>query len=98
MMCAAACAKHYAVHSGPDGLRHEFDAIASPKDLEETYLPHFKALVEAGIKGVMDAYNRVNGEGTCASEFLMGKLKNGALTAILCLTIAHWRIFIPSMA
>jgi len=75
VMRAAACAKHYAVHSGPEGLRHEFDAIANPKDLEETYLPHFKALVEAGVEGVMGAYNRVNGEGACASEFLMGKLE-----------------------
>jgi len=74
-MRAAACAKHYAVHSGPEGLRHEFDAIANPKDMEETYLPHFKALVEAGVEGVMGAYNRVNGEGACASEFLMGKLE-----------------------
>jgi len=75
VMRAAACAKHYAVHSGPEGLRHEFDAIANPKDLEETYLPHFKALVEAGVEGVMGAYNRVNGEGACASDFLMGKLE-----------------------
>ena len=75
VMRAAACAKHYAVHSGPEGVRHEFDAIVNPKDLEETYLPHFKALVEAGIEGVMGAYNRVNGEGACASEFLMGKLE-----------------------
>lgn len=74
VMRAAACAKHYAVHSGPEGVRHEFDAIANPKDMEETYLPHFKALVEAGVEGVMGAYNRVNGEGASASEFLMGKL------------------------
>ena len=75
VMRAAACAKHYAVHSGPEGIRHEFDAIATPKDLEETYLPHFKALVEAGAEGVMGAYNRVNGEGASASEFLMKKLE-----------------------
>lgn len=72
---AAACAKHFAVHSGPEAVRHEFDAKVSPKDIEETYLPAFEALVkEADVEGVMGAYNRVNGEGSCASEFLMGKL------------------------
>ena len=72
----AACAKHFAVHSGPEGLRHEFDAQVSPKDMEETYLPAFRALVEeARVEGVMGAYNRVNGEPACASEFLMGKLR-----------------------
>ncbi|MCL2400266.1 MAG: glycoside hydrolase family 3 C-terminal domain-containing protein [Defluviitaleaceae bacterium] len=74
VMRAAACAKHYAVHSGPEGLRHSFDAKASMKDMEETYLPHFEALVKAGVEGVMGAYNRVNSEGACASDFLMGKL------------------------
>lgn len=73
---AAACAKHFAVHSGPEALRHEFDAVASPKDLEETYLPAFEALVkEAKVEGVMGAYNRVNGEPCCGSEYLYGKLK-----------------------
>jgi len=71
---AAACAKHYAVHSGPEGVRHTFDAIASKKDMEEYYLPQFKALVEDGVEGVMGAYNRLNGEATCASPFLMKKL------------------------
>ena len=72
----AACAKHFAVHSGPEAVRHEFDAVATPKDMEETYLPAFKALVqEAQVEGVMGAYNRVNGEPACASQFLMGKLK-----------------------
>lgn len=75
VMRTAACAKHYAVHSGPEGGRHTFDAIASPKEMEEYYLPHFKDLVEAGVEGVMGAYNRLNGEGTCASPFLMDKLK-----------------------
>lgn len=70
----AACAKHFAVHSGPESLRHSFDAKASPKDLEETYLPSFEALVKAGVEGVMGAYNRVNGEPACASDFLMKKL------------------------
>lgn len=74
-MKAAACAKHFAVHSGPEKLRHEFDAKASAKDLEETYLPAFEVLVkEAKVEGVMGAYNRVNGEPACASDYLMNKL------------------------
>lgn len=73
---AAACAKHFAVHSGPESLRHEFDARVSEKDMEETYLPAFKALVKEGrVEGVMGAYNRVNCEPSCASEKLMGKLR-----------------------
>jgi len=73
---SAACAKHFAVHSGPEPLRHELDAKATPKDLEETYLPAFEALVREGkVEGVMGAYNRMNGEPTCASRFLMNKLK-----------------------
>lgn len=73
---AAACAKHFAVHSGPEAVRHEFDAVATPKDMEETYLPAFESLIkEANVEGVMGAYNRVNGEPACASPYLMGKLK-----------------------
>lgn len=69
---AAACAKHYVVHSGPEALRHEFDAVTSMKDLWETYMPAFKALVtEAKVEGVMGAYNRTNGEACCASPYLM---------------------------
>ena len=72
----AACAKHFAVHSGPESLRHEFNAEVSEKDLEETYLPAFEELVKnAHVEGVMGAYNRVNGEPSCASSYLMGKLK-----------------------
>ena len=71
----AACAKHFAVHSGPEANRHGFDAIASPRDLHETYLPAFKALVEAGVESVMGAYNRVNGEPACASPSLMRILR-----------------------
>jgi beta-glucosidase len=68
---AGACAKHYAVHSGPEALRHELDAIVSLKDLHETYLPAFKALVtEANVESVMGAYNRVLGEPACASDLL----------------------------
>lgn len=75
-MRAAACAKHFAVHSGPEALRHEFDAVANPKDMEETYLPAFEALVkEAKVESVMGAYNRTNGEPCCGSEYLSNKLK-----------------------
>ena len=70
----AACSKHFAVHSGPEALRHEFNAEATPKDLAETYLPAFEATVrEAGVESVMGAYNRVNGEPACGSEFLLKK-------------------------
>jgi beta-glucosidase len=71
---SAACAKHFAVHSGPEKIRHEFDAIASPQDMEETYLPAFKALVDAGVEGVMGAYNRTNGEPCCGSKTLLKEL------------------------
>ncbi len=67
----AATGKHFAVHSGPEGERHTFDAIASVKDMEETYFPAFEALVEAGVEAVMCAYNRVNGEVACGSDFLL---------------------------
>ena len=67
----AACAKHFAVHSGPEKLRHEFNAVVSPKDLRETYLPAFKALVDAKVEAVMCAYNRTNGEPCCANNFLL---------------------------
>ncbi len=68
----AACAKHYAVHSGPEAVRHSFDAVVNQKDLRETYLPAFEALVkEAGVESVMGAYNRVNGEPACGSKTLL---------------------------
>lgn len=70
----AACAKHYAVHSGPESERHEFDAKPTPKDLEETYLPAFKKLVDTGVEAVMGAYNRTLGEACCASDFLMNDI------------------------
>ncbi len=76
---AAACAKHFAVHSGPEVLRHEFDAIVTDKDLWETYLPAFEALVEAGVEAVMGAYNRVNGELCCGSKTLLTDLLRGTL-------------------
>jgi beta-glucosidase len=71
---AAACAKHFAVHSGPEDIRHSFNAVASKKDLTETYLPAFEACVkEAGVETVMGAYNRTNGEPCCGSSFLLKK-------------------------
>ena len=77
-MKAAACAKHFAVHSGPESLRHEFNAVASPKDMEETYLPAFEALVkDAKVEAVMGAYNRTNGEPCCGSQALMVELLRG---------------------
>lgn len=69
---AAGCAKHYVVHSGPEGLRHEFNAVVSQKDLWESYMPAFEALVtEAKVEGVMGAYNRTNGDPCCAHPYLM---------------------------
>ncbi|MFO1389710.1 glycoside hydrolase family 3 C-terminal domain-containing protein [Cellvibrio sp.] len=67
-----ATAKHFAVHSGPEASRHEFDAKPNERDLHETYLPAFRALVQDGnVKSVMGAYNRVNGESASASQRLL---------------------------
>lgn len=75
---SAACAKHFAVHSGPEAVRHEFDARATKKDMTETYLPAFKACVqEAGVEAVMGAYNRTNGEPCCGSKTLMQDILRG---------------------
>ncbi len=72
VMKAAACAKHFAVHSGPEALRHEFDAVVSEKDLHETYLAAFEKLVkEADVAAVMGAYNRTDGEPCCGSYKLL---------------------------
>lgn len=69
---AAACAKHFAVHSGPEAVRHEFNAEATPKDMWETYLPAFEeCVVEAKVESVMGAYNRTNGEPCCGSYTLL---------------------------
>ncbi|MCR4648426.1 MAG: glycoside hydrolase family 3 C-terminal domain-containing protein [Lachnospiraceae bacterium] len=74
----AACAKHYAVHSGPEALRHHFDAKATMKDMWETYLPQFEACVkEANVESVMGAYNRTNGEVCCAHSYLMDDVLRG---------------------
>ncbi|MFB9276923.1 glycoside hydrolase family 3 C-terminal domain-containing protein [Cohnella cellulosilytica] len=74
----AACAKHFAVHSGPEDLRHSFDAVVSVQDLYETYLPAFRACVEeAKVEAVMGAYNRTNGEPCCGSELLLKRILRG---------------------
>ncbi|WP_168119621.1 glycoside hydrolase family 3 C-terminal domain-containing protein [Paenibacillus sp. HB172176] len=74
-MKAAACAKHFAVHSGPEDIRHSFNAVVSTQDLYETYLPAFRACVEeAEVEAVMGAYNRTNDEPCCGSELLLKKI------------------------
>ena len=74
----AACAKHYAVHSGPESLRHQFNAKASAKDMDETYLPAFEAaVIEGKVEAVMGAYNRTNDEPCCASKKLIGETLRG---------------------
>lgn len=74
----AGCAKHFAVHSGPEGLRHEFNAVVSKKDLFETYLPAFEACVkEADVEAVMGAYNRTNDEPCCGSKLLLKDILRG---------------------
>ena len=72
VMKTAACAKHLAVHSGPEAVRHSFNAEATPKDMEETYLPAFEACIrDAKVESVMGAYNRTNGEPCCGSKTLL---------------------------
>lgn len=74
----AACAKHLAVHSGPEKERHSFNAVVSPKDLRETYLPAFRdAVKEAEVEAVMGAYNKINGEPCCASPTLIQDILRG---------------------
>jgi beta-glucosidase len=75
---AAACAKHYAVHSGPEGRRHTFNAVVSPKELWETYLPAFRRLAEVGVESFMGAYNRTNDEPCCGSALLLEEILRGA--------------------
>ena len=70
----AAAAKHFAVHSGPEATRHEFDAEIYDYDLYNTYLPAFKTLVDGGVAGVMCAYNRLDGEPCCASPALLTEI------------------------
>lgn len=77
-MKVAACAKHFAVHSGPEDIRHSFNAISTEQDLRETYLPAFKACVkEADVEVVMGAYNRTNGEPCCGSKRLLEDILRG---------------------
>lgn len=72
VMKAAACAKHFAVHSGPEDIRHSFNAEVSQQDLRETYLPAFETCVKEGkVEAVMGAYNRTNGEPCCGSKTLL---------------------------
>jgi beta-glucosidase len=75
---AVATAKHFAVHSGPEPLRHSFNAVISDRDLFETYLPAFRALVvEAKVGSIMSAYNRVDGQSATAHERLLGEILRG---------------------
>ncbi len=72
---SAACAKHYAVHSGPEKDRHVFNAVVTRRELFDTYLPAFKKLVqEANVEAVMGAYNRLYGEACCASHLLIEQI------------------------
>ncbi|MBA4384775.1 MAG: glycosyl hydrolase [Anaerolinea sp.] len=74
----AACAKHYAVHSGPEKDRHIFNAVVTKRELYDTYLPAFKKLVtEANVESVMGAYNRTLGEVCCASDLLIKDILRG---------------------
>lgn len=74
----AACAKHFAVHSGPEAVRHEFNATTTKRDLWETYLPAFEACVqEGGVESVMGAYNCYEGEPCCASTLLIEEILRG---------------------
>jgi beta-glucosidase len=78
-----ACAKHFAVHSGPEPDRHHINIYPTKRDLAQTYLVGFKALVEAGVAEIMCAYNRVNGQPACASETLFSKLRRWNYSGIV---------------
>ena len=74
----AVCAKHFAVHSGPEKDRHTFNAVVTKRELYDTYLPAFKKLVmEAKVESVMGAYNRTLGEVCCASKLLIEDILRG---------------------
>jgi beta-glucosidase len=77
------CAKHYAVHSGPEPERHRMNVNPTKRDLAQTYLVGFKALVEAGVGEVMCAYNAVNGQPACGSDLLFGKLRSWNFTGVV---------------
>ena len=75
---AAACAKHYAVHSGPEKDRHTFNAIVTKRELYDTYLPAFQKLVtDAKVEAVMGAYNRTLDEVCCGSKLLLEEILRG---------------------
>ena len=88
---AAACAKHFAVHSGSEALRHQFNAQVSRHDLYDTYLYAFKRCVkDAKVEAVMGAYNRVNGEPACGSKGLQNgleKISKIMMSALLILIV-----------
>ena len=73
----AACAKHFAVHSGPEALRHGFNAKVGARDLAEYYLPAFKALCNAGVESFMGAYSAINATPCCANKWLLTDLLRG---------------------
>lgn len=77
LLKAAACAKHYAVHSGPEKDRHGFNSVVSEKDLRETYLYAFHKLVDSGVEAVMTAYNAVNGEPVSTNKHLLQDILRG---------------------
>lgn len=70
----SACAKHFAVHSGPEAGRHTFNAVVDEKDLRETYLYAFKSLVDAGVESVMCGYNRLNDQPCCTGNILLQQI------------------------
>ncbi len=73
----AACLKHFAVHSGPEGIRHEFDSRIGDRDLRETYLPAFEYIIKhSDVAQVMCGYNRLNGEPCCTNRRLFDILRN----------------------
>ena len=76
-MVIAACAKHYAVHSGPEKDRHVFDARPPKKDFRESYLPQFERVVKAGVESVMGAYNRTYGDPCNGSRLLLEDILRG---------------------
>ena len=73
----AACLKHYAVHSGPEGIRHEFNSVINDRDLRTTYLPAFEYIINnSNVAQVMCGYNRLNGEPCCTNRRLFDILRN----------------------
>ncbi len=76
-LITAACLKHFAVHSGPEGIRHEFDSRVSERDLRTTYLPAFEYIIKnSDVQQVMCGYNRLNGEPCCTNRRLFDILRN----------------------